>query len=339
MKVKNKIYDPLNDSTDSSGFLYQKTAEYINESLLDNLKKEASEIGVEGFAWPEQKLFPIFSKEATALSAAYAKTPEQFRRIPDKVHAKIAEAMEFFDISEVIVPQRKEASYSDNEWLFPEHKKVLVETPEQVKSAEILLKEWGNDLPLMTRTYGFRRLKHRASEVKVALDSDTLPYLAEGRCHVPTMLSEISKRRDFLPHGELKLAYIHLETQLRELKLNYLDNSGECDKLASFLFDLDQQAELTDRYNKRGSLGFKDPILTVFNTTKTAGDFLNLAGNEVPIEDIASLDPEMVASIVGKEFLDDVTDDAGNIDPREMATVLNILPADMQKDIYERLLT
>lgn len=329
--MRRQYYCPLNDD---SQFLYQKTGSDVDGELLAQMKEAAKEIGPEAYAWPEKKMFPIFNEKAAALSAWYAREQE---RLPSKVTEKIAEAMDFFDLEEeVSAPQRKEASIDADDWLFPEHQKVLISTPTQVKAAEELLLEQ-KDMPIITRTYGFRRLYQKAAELHVELEPDTIPYVGEGRCKVAKLCHELQKRRKFVREGEYKQAYLHLETQLRELDVEYYDNQEECDKLASFIHQLDQESGIDHRYNRRGKLGFADPVLAVFNQTKRANEFVNLAGNEIPIEQIAALDPQSVADIVGSEFLEDIQNERGDIDPYEMADVMNILPDDMKSEVYERL--
>lgn len=324
--------DPIRDY--KGEFLYQKIGSCLDEQFAYEMREEADKLGAEAFADPTRREFPIFNEKVAGASALYA----AFQEIEPHVSERIKEACDLFNI-EVEVPQEKVAGAAPDadDFLFPEHRKVQVSDAAQVKTAEILLRERRDDFDVMTRTYAYRRLQEKAATYGIALDEDSVPFCAEARCDVSSLCNSIHRRRRFVFDPQEKQAYIHLEHALREMKVAHIDDPAEKDKLAQLLFEMDTRSEITNRYNRPGDLGFPDPILAVFNTEKTANDFIDMAGREVSLDQIAGLDPESVVDIVGSEFMEDIMGPDGRVDPREMAQTLSILPSDMQEEIIQRL--
>lgn len=328
-------YDPFNDSRDHNGFLYQKVGSAVTDEFIAELEADAEGIGPSGYAWPERRMFPIFNEKAAAVSAWYIE--EQSDTLPSHVQDRVKEALDLYGIDHKIdAPAIKTAAPDEDDFLFPEDRKVHINDAEQVKTAEALLhsEEIRKSMPLATRTYGFQRLQIKAAELGVELESESLPYVGKGRCKVATLREQLTNRRMLLPEGEARRAYLNLDVGLKEAGLEYIDDRKECSGLVDLLHDIDEEAGITRKYAGKKIL---DPVLAVFNMDKTAADFVDLAGNQVPLEDVAALDPSMVADIVGEEFMEDIQGDDGQVDPQEMAQVMSILPSDMQGEIYERL--
>ena len=325
-----RYIDPLTDTR--SDFLYQKIDKRLTPDFVEELTKEAAATPPEGFADPVNRCFPIFNEKAAAASSVYA----EHQDVPEGIKDQIKQAMDLFNV-EVDVPEEKVASApDDDDFLFPEQRRVLVASEDQVKTAEVLLKVHRETMPIITRTYAYRRLREKSASFGVDLDADSLQYCGDTRCHVPTLCENIYRRREHTLDPNVKQAFITLETQLRELGIEHIDDASENDKLAHLLLDLDEEAGIQKRYGRPGKLGFPDPIMSVFNTDKTASDFIQMGGQEIPLDAIRGLDPEMIGDMVGEEFMEDIVDGNGDIDPQEFQQTLSILPADLQEEIVQR---
>jgi len=319
--------------TDNSGkYLYQKLGHSIKPELVDSIKKQTTNLSAQGYAWPAKRLFAISTKEAAAASDVYVQAQPE---LPAFVKDRVKEALDIFDVEPMLV--EKIAAYEpDEDYLIPERRLIRVTSADEVKTAELALHNAAPGMEVVTRTYAFRRLHEKALQYQVKLGEDSSRMVATTRCFVPALVLQLNKRAQ-QTSGEIKLAFRQLAKGLTEQPGDYIDNPDHQDKIAQLIHELDLKADVTRRYGRPRDLGFSDPVVSVFNTTKTASDFISLAGQQVPIDNIMGLDPERIGDVIGDEFLEDIQDADGSIDPAELAQMLSILPEDMQSEIVSRL--
>lgn len=325
------VFDVISDT--SGDFLYQKLGTFIDAEYAQTIRKEADGKPSAGYAWPEKKRFPIFSKEATATSEIYAQNQD----VPSHVRECIKEAMDMWGIQASVIAKVASVEPHKDEYLLPDQKLLLVRDANEVKTAELLLREKKDNMEVMTRTYAYRRLLEKSVEHGVKLAADSLEMTAQGRCNLPNLLREIDRRVTHVSDKNVKQAYMYLRSNLKKDFVDIIDDIPTQDKIAGLLFELDTQAGIKHRYNRPKNLGFADPIKSVFNTNKEASDFVKLAGREFSVSDVQRLDPEHLSDIIGPDFMEDVLDPSGNVDPEELAQALNILPADLQDQVVSRL--
>jgi len=94
--------------------------------------------------------------------------------------------------------------------------------------------------------------------------------------------------------------------------------------------ELDEAAGLEKFYDR----SMLDPLSTVFNTEKLADDVFELAGKQVPMQDLLAIDPEVYKDVFGEdlsgEFIDPTTNE---IDAEKLKTILPTVPLDLQRTL------
>jgi hypothetical protein len=98
-------------------------------------------------------------------------------------------------------------------------------------------------------------------------------------------------------------------------------------KLASAIEELDVLAGLDRQWGRR----LPDPHASVFNTTKSAGPGVTLAGRFIPMERMAAYPTSFYSDALGPDFVREATDRSGQLDMEKLSAVLSTLPVDMQR--------
>ena len=98
-------------------------------------------------------------------------------------------------------------------------------------------------------------------------------------------------------------------------------------RLAAAIEELDGLAELVPQWGRR----LPDPHATVYNTTKSAGPGVTLAGRFIPMERLAAYPTSFYADALDPDIVREATDRSGRLDVEKLAVVLSTLPIDMQR--------
>ena len=319
--MKQRIQDL--DRDPNGDYLYQKLGYSIDVSIKRASADTTTDLPNEAFAWPERRLFRIDNEKVAAVNSVYVSS--QRGSLPEKVVSRMEDALGLYKLSWPAIEKVAEAE-DPEDYIFPDHKRLLIKSAEDVKSAEKILLSQKKTMNIPTRTYAFNKLLEKAASFGVELNNDVYKYCGISRTNTRHLREQLYKRAKYLKPSELKRAVLFMGDKL-EKQAEILEDPEAQKDLASTLYELDKQAGFLGKYNR--STGFEDPVLAVYNTEKRASDFMNLAGKEVPVDQVMGLDPRMVADVVGDDFLEDVMHN-GQVNPEEMKDVIETLPSDLK---------
>lgn len=291
---------------------------------IDVDRDELDKLPTTAFAWPEKRAFPIHSAGHALMSRVYRENADN---VPPHVDRALKEASEVYGLDESLLTRPKVAAAPepDDVFLLPSIRRLRVTNAGQVKEAEERLRMEGKKLTPAHRVVACGRLVEKAAMYGVQLRPET--HQLAGNVVTDTRIAAdwVSARSEAAPI-EHKASYTKVAETLRRMPAELRDRDTQV-KIATTLDELDELAGLTHHYGKR----LPDPAATVFNTTKRAGQGVNLAGRFVPLERLAAYDANFYSDALGPDFVREASDASGHMDPTRIAAVLETLPADMQR--------
>lgn len=293
-------------------------------SAIDIDPEERARLPRTAFAWSEKRAFPIHTREHTLLSCVYR---EGLPNVPAIVDHNLKEACAVFDVDLSVYGQLKTASAPEDTdvFLLPTLRRLKVACAADVKTAEQRLHTEGARLTLAHRTQACRRLFAKAAQYGVTLRPETL-QLAGTTVTARQPLVDWLEARKEAAAPPYKESYHKLATAARQAPAELRDYAEQA-SLADSLATLDKMAGLDVYYGKK----LPDPMLTVFNTQKHASAGVMLAGQHIPLTQLASHPATFYADILGADITRDATDAQGQLDPQQLGQILSTLPVDMQR--------
>jgi len=255
-----------------------KTASFTTENV-DSLPSSA-------FAWEDQRRFPVHTKEDTAASLLYR---SKCASVPDYVDDKLTTAALVFGLTKQHFSKTATATDMDLgvTYALPEMQRLPLNTPTQIKTAEVVLERDYKKLPLEKRADAFSRMALAAKTHSVPISEFSTKMAGLCISHTPTLRSWLGARSAAsIKHAAVSEAFDQLEEGLRGAP-EYVSHRASLVKLASTIQQLDTAAGLEKHYDRK----LPDPMLTVFN--KAAADMLDVAGAQIPVTTLISL-PESV---------------------------------------------
>lgn len=282
------------------------------------------------FAWESERRFPVHTPAAAVLSALYVKTAAQ---VPSEVREIIRESLSMYGIPEGLLstPQVKHASYTKEDYLFPEAELYPVTSPTEVKLAESRLLDQIDRMTVAQRAEGFTRLAKKANQFEVTLKTASYQYAGAVETDLTEVREQIQARAAVTKLAEVQQKLDTLDAALKNFPRNYNDRKGQA-KLAQYLSELDRQAGFEPEYDRR----LRDPVRTVFNTNRVtkvaAADMIELGDYSFPSTQLGGVDPSFYGDVLGPDFADEVAP-GGVMNPEKLAQVLVTLPADMKQQL------
>jgi hypothetical protein len=276
------------------------------------------------FAWPEKRAFPVHDAGHALMSCVYR---EGVEGVPEHVDHTLKEACEVYGVDRTLLaaPKVAAAPPSTDDYLLPEIRRLLVKDATQVKVAEQRLLNEGKRLSLEHRAQASARLVEKAASYNVHLRAETLKMAGFTVTDTRELADWLEARREAAPI-EHKDAFQKLADAARRLPSELRDRREQI-KLAEAIQELDSLSGLAQYHGKK----LPDPMATVFNTTKVAGQGVTLAGRFVPIERLAQYDSDFYSDALGPDIVREASNAGGQIDPHKLAMVLGTLPLDMQR--------
>lgn len=286
--------------------------------------KELAQLPDHAFAWPEKRAFPVHDAGHALMSCVYREGTEG---VPAHVDRTLKEACEIYGIDRGLLaaPKVAAAPPDERDYLLPGIRRLLVKDASQVKAAEGRLHAEGKKLSLEHRAQASARLVEKAAFYGVNLRAETLKMAGYTVTDTRELADWLEARCEAAPI-EYKDGYQKLANAVRRLPVELRDRREQI-KLAEAIQELDSLAGLDRHYDRK----LHDPMATVFNTTKVAGQGVSLAGRFVPLERLAQLEPSFYSDALGPDIVREASDAAGQIDPHKLAMVLGTLPMDMQR--------
>jgi len=284
----------------------------FNETDVDSLPSSA-------FAWEEERRFPIHTREDAAASILYRTKVSGY--VPDHVDEKLATAAKIYEFDRSLVEGEeviKEAAPIKN-YVFPEEKRLPLDTEAQVKIAEHVLCRDFERLPIEKRADAFVRLVDAAEKHEIGLEPIAYKFAGLTVCDRDQLIDWVEARAAACESGVCRDAFDKVASQLRRASETLLVRK-DLVKLASTLHTLDKEAGLEKHYDRK----LVDPLQTIFNTTeKLAEAICDVAGKKVACSKLMNLPEDVWIDV-------DVPELAKIAEVEEFQQVFNTLPVDIK---------
>jgi len=267
----------------------------------------------EAFADKENKMFPIYDKTSTLMSAMYIAA--QADEVPVHIKEAAQQSCDFFGIEANLlaiekVAEEKVTQLEPNDFIFPAAQKLPVVDSETYKMSETVFLKEANDMSVEDVIVGARKLIGKANQYGIESESD-LQKLAMfngvDRENLSNFVTDL-----YFQTGDSSLQetqdYITKEASEKELpaialKIIKMYNNGEHKNIADLL--------------KKISAEDKVKVIKILH-------------KELPIEKVASIDKQQ-----WEEFLveDEITfkNDFGNFDKTAFEETLNYMTPNEQE--------
>lgn len=293
--------------------------EFVKEASLES--SEAASLPDAAFAWPEERRYPVHTEKHAALSWGYILAEP---RVPSHVKARVKEALEVYNIPEMIFAstQKTAAAELPARYLLPKDGLLPAGNKHQVKVSQAQLLEQANRLDVERRVEASVNLVKVAEEMGVDVHPRIQQMAGVTVSNTRVMRNWLEARVEATPEPIYKLAYQTLADGLAKQPTETRDRTGLV-KLAQTIATLDQKSGLVRHYDRK----LPDPMSTVFNTEKVAAACVDLCGVMVPISKLASLPASFWGDLGGAELADEVAP-GGSVDVSKLAEVVETLPLD-----------
>jgi hypothetical protein len=293
----------------------------IKKAHLDN--DEHAALPTSAFAWQDERKYPFHNPEQAALSYLYATS--KTASVPDHVLATLEKALTVYGVS---LPEQQKVAAAPEEsledFILPERKRWRVTDAEGVKLAEQALRDNRHSLPIEEQAQAAVRLVKKAAAYDVNVSPDTIKTAGLVLSDLETVRHWVEVRADLAPDS-VKDGYVKLAQALSK-SVGMSDDRTSLIKLASTINTLDKQAG----FDVSPRRDVYDPLATVFNTEKVAGDTIDLAGTPARLSKLASLPSHMYGDVFGDDVIAELST-GGQLDQEKISAILPTMPADLLK--------
>lgn len=291
---------------------------------------EADTLPSTAFAWSEKRAFPVHTREHAMLSRIYR---EGIPNVPSYVDQALKEACEVYNIDESLYTRPKLAAAPPvaDDYLLPDMQRLRVTEPGHVKVAEEKLRTEGKKLSIENRALASRRLVEKAAFFGVNVRDEIRKMAGMTVTDRRPLIDWLEARVEAAPVAH-KEGYAKLAAAAKKLPEELRDREQQI-KLAEAIGNLDEMSGIDRFYDRK----LPDPLMTVFNSTKTAGAGVTLAGRFMPNERLAAYPSTFYSDILGPDIVREASDASGQMDHERLAQVLGTLPADMQRMLSQQM--
>ena len=294
--------------------------------------EENEKVADSSFAWPERRLFRIDTAAHAALSKLFMEKQSSY--IPSDVTARCDRALELFGVELDLSVKLAAADIpADEDYLLPSIRRLLVRDKGDVKLAYEAIRNNIKKMDTRTRAHACTNLVKKAVELEQTVPMWVLKFAGFTMCDTEKLRDWVAARAAATQDGQIQFGYTKIAEELKSLP-KLCGDRDELIKVASALRELDEAAGLEKFYDR----SLLDPLSTVFNTEKLADDILELAGRQVPMQDLLAIDPEIYKDTFGDdlagEFIDAATND---IDAEKLKTILPTVPMDLQRTLASQM--
>jgi hypothetical protein len=291
---------------------------------------EADTLPESAFAWPERRLFPVNTPEATTLSQIYA----HGETLPAYVQANLEKAAELYGVTlQVTEKVAAEVTEDPSDYLVPQLRFGRITAKEHVKEAAEFFSNNYKKMDIETRAHAAATLIKKASAFGEKLPVTFYKHAGLTQTN-PRVLGEwLEVRAGLASDQTAKGGYEKLAAYVQDKKQFKVAGRSDLLKIADTIGILDERAGLQGRYD----LTLPDPLLTVFNTTKTAGSTVRLGGKDVELSQLMNMNPQDYGDVLGEDIVAEITDSKGLLKEAELLDILKTLPADLQCTLVQNL--
>ena len=174
---------------------------------------------------------------------------------------------------------------------------------------------------------GDRFMSGNAVEHEVKLPAQILKFAGVTMCDTKRLRDWLGARAEATTDPQIKAGYEELYEKVGRLQ-PVIGDREELIKVACAIQELDEAAGLGKFYDRL----LLDPLSTVFNTEKVADEMIELAGRQVPLEQLLQVEPEVYRDVFGPDLADEFID-GDMIDPEQLKVILPTVPFDLQRTL------
>jgi len=283
------------------------------------------ELPLTAFADPHNRLFPVHTPEDAALSKAYS---EKQAGVPVQVSEAIEAALGMYGV-EVPEPQVSKTAFAKVAYLLEDTRQLPIREDTDVAKAEAALHRNSRKLAPKTLAKAANILIKEASDRGLEVSSDTLRFAGLTQCDRDKAAESIEIRGEAAPKG--REYFDKLAGYVRALPSG--STRSDLVTIADAVGKLDTNYGLAKHYGR----SLPNPMETVFNTKVAMGPSLDLAGTDVPLEELLRVDPEAYSDILGPDVLGEITGPQGELDPENVSAIFATLPLDMKRMLVSKL--
>lgn len=293
--------------------------------------EEFEKLSDDSFAWPDERRFPIYTKEQTILSLGYRKVAN---KIPGDVDVLLEKAAELYDIhpEEIFIESMKKTAANEY-WLLPEKGRFRITDEKDVKTAEIVLREKYAQMSVEDRAEAFHNLGKVAVALGVTLSPFTYKLAGFTITRTSVLKDWLEARKTASMDESIKLAYQAMIDECADIPV-YIRDQYTQTKFAEAIHELDKEAGLDKFYGNK----LPDPIQTVFNTEKRAEDEVPIGRDfTVSKETLGNIPLQFWEDALGKDITKEISTDGSNVDVDVLQNILGTLPAELIPVIQSQL--
>jgi len=238
---------------------------------------ERNDLTKEAFAWPDEKLFPIYSPAHALVSSVYLEGNED---VPGFVKEACEEACALFGLDVQIGSLEKVASEPEqldaSDFLLPAQRKLPVVDADTLRMSSSALEKVASMLSSEDLVVANRQLVKKAEELGEPVSDTTLSLGLYGTIDISTARSILHDRK--LLTGDD--SYEKLASELSGTNLYSVE------KVASLVFDMLDLDEVNG-FEKTAEEAILELVIP-----GQVSDVYSIGDEEVPTEKIASIDAE-----------------------------------------------
>lgn len=302
---------------------YPQAEEHIKTARLDPQENEKR--ADTAFADRINRKFPIDDPAQAALSRIYM---EKQAGIPQGVIDICDKALELHGVELDLIETEKVARDDSVDFLLPEVRRLRVKTAEDVTPAAEFIQRNYKQMDIDSRARASTNLVKKAVEHSVKLPSMILKFAGATVCDTKVLRDWVLARTERTVDPNIHFGYTKIAEEVDRYP-RFVSDREELIKVAAAIAELDEAAGLGQFYDRT----LLDPLSTVFNTEKVADEMMEVAGQQVPLDRLLSIPPEVYRDLLGEDLANEFFDAAGEIDAEQFKTIWPTVPFDIQKTL------
>jgi hypothetical protein len=302
---------------------YPQAEEHIKTAKMDPQENEKR--ADTAFADRINRKFPIDDPGQAALSRIYME--KQAGISPDVIDV-CDKALELYGIELDLAEAEKTAQDDSVDFLLPEIRRLRVKTAADVAPAAEFIQRNYKNMDVDSRARASTNLVKKAVEHNVKLPLQILKFAGATTCDTRVLRDWVLARTERTTDPNIHYGYTKLAEEAHRMP-RFVSDREELIKVAAAIAELDEAAGLGQFYDRT----LLDPLSTVFNTEKVADEMMEVGGQQVPLDRLLAVAPEVYRDLLGDDLANEFIDAAGEIDAEQFRTIWPTVPFDLQKTL------
>ena len=299
---------------------YPTAEEHIKTAALDPDENDSRPDTA--FAWRERRLFPIDSPDQAALSRLYMQ--KQADAVPQHVFEACDKALDLYGVNMPLQDKVAHVEVNENEYLLPHLKRWRVADEESVKLASDAIMFNRRRMDVDTKALASLNLAKKAAQFGVPVPKPILKMAGTTMCDTRQLRDWLEVRANLTQDPQVSYGYTKLAEEANRMS-PLVGDRDQLVKVAAAIQELDEAVNLDFIYDRK----IPDALDTVFNTDKIADELLVLAGRQVPLSQLESVDPDVYRDLLGDDLAEEFVSPTGEIDTEQLKVILPTVPRDL----------